>query len=361
MKGVKNIKILLLMILMIIGFTPIIVTAAGPGLLGGLEGDIWTTITNIMDLKVPAPGYVLVGDAVQGGLPLWTVLLVFMIIFSVLWLASGQVPLFKAQENKGPRKAFVIGLALLVIFTTPVIGMFLKIVGGFTSLTLLALIILGGYTLWVILRGGIAANRKTNAESTQTLAAAAEMTAQAERKNAQTEEYRQKTAHAARRGLRNQVSSIRTLRRDLTRLSGDFNDAKRWLTGGTGRIELPRNRTSQIDRDLTRIVSDAGRIIQFKAENDRFMSAMDTNNYAPSATPPIGLTSRTATGQAILDSNTQTNDLGHSLSNMAQIIRTQGITSTNINNILGWCTTSINITNRMERDVALEEQSVDKL
>ena len=100
----------------------------------------------------------------------------------------------------------------------------------------------------------------------------------------------------------------------------------------------------------------------FASNNDRIMSVMSKADYKE--VTPANLTGRDATtGAAEINAGTdkQTSDLGHSISAIADIISKGIQNADDMNHAISWTESSINITNRMERDIVLEQQMIEKI
>jgi hypothetical protein len=75
------------------------------------------------------------------------------------------------------------------------------------------------------------------------------------------------------------------------------------------------------------------------------------------------------THKTILDAEhnlaTETNDLGRVLSEVANMIKTQGITTApppgNVVKLVSLTENAVNIASRMERDIVIEEQMIEKI
>ena len=335
------------------------------GILNGMEGQIWDTVRNIMLLPVPALG-IAKGEAYPQGLPLFGLLLAFTILFSLLWLASGQVPLFKADGNKGARKMFIIAMSLLVIFATPFVSMLLTLVNTFQSLAMIAMLVLGVYTIWTIFRGGWSANKVTNSESSmksaqadKTLADAGMIVKEADRVERQAEAYEHKTAMAANNGLHQQATAINSLKTDLTNLLGQFSRARGLVAGGAA---LGASQERSIINLMNKISRDAGQIASFKTNSDRLLAGMNTKRQKEGGVGSIGA-SEAKTNLTMIRSkdDTETNDLGRTIIGIAESVRTTGIKRSNIGNLISWTTTAVSLVNQMSRDIVLEEQMIEKI
>jgi hypothetical protein len=101
------------------------------------------SIFDLISIEITIPN--IVSSAAYTG-PLWILILGFMIAFSVIFLAAGKIPLFRDAPSKGPHKMFSIAVSLMVIFSTPFLTALLGLVGTFTSLSMIAVLILGIYT-----------------------------------------------------------------------------------------------------------------------------------------------------------------------------------------------------------------------
>ncbi|MGV8162504.1 MAG: hypothetical protein ACP5N2_04205 [Candidatus Nanoarchaeia archaeon] len=370
-------------ILMLIIFLPLFVSAQygnpSDGILGGTEKGILNTAVNILNYQIPVSGGVWwsydykeaagAGTAkglakavtVQGDTPrvaLWLLAAVFTLIFTVIWVASSFVPLFKNDEHKGPRKWFCIAITLLTMFTTPVALMIINLVGMFTTLAYIAFLVLGVYTIWTLTRSGWAGNATENAASTKSLADARTVSAEAARQNEKTAEYRKKTKEAARTGVKDQKRAIQQLRKDLDDILKRFVGVRH--SGG-----ISRSDESRIVQDLGKISTDLGKILTFKTNNDRILSTMNATDYKETA-GRTGLAKLSSPdNKAIIkrDLDTQTNDLGHTISNISALIQVApaGITTAKIDRLINFTTVAVNIATRMERDLVLEEQMIEKI
>ena len=115
----------------------------------GLGGGILQPIIDFISEPLRIPN--LAFDAPY--VPFWVLILGFMIAFSVIHLASAKIPLFK-NGPKGPHKMFSIAVSFMVIFSTPFLASLLILVSTFTSIGMIAVFVLGIYTIWALLRGG---------------------------------------------------------------------------------------------------------------------------------------------------------------------------------------------------------------
>ncbi|MFA6072562.1 MAG: hypothetical protein WC758_00415 [Candidatus Woesearchaeota archaeon] len=304
----------------------------------------------------------------SNAVPFWLLVASFAVVFSVIWLASNNIPIFKKKTDvntKGPRTMFTIALSLIALFGTPLALWIMWVVYTFSLLSIAAITILGIYVIWTLTREQWATNTKKNADSSKlfsdakkTKAAAKTANAESERANEKTKEYKLQTKEATRKGLHFQLREIRKLQRDMGSIVDNLTRIKR-------RNVYPPTNTSlnRIAGDLSRLRQDLGHILSYSTNNDRIMSTMSTNNYTEGNI--AGLTELHATNktahikQAI---ETETNDLGHTLSAMGETIQTTGIPDiTTINRLLSWGDVAINIAKRMERDVVLEEQMIEKI
>jgi hypothetical protein len=102
--------------------------------------------------------------------PFWLVVATFAVLFSIVWLASAYIVLFKDPKNKGPRSMFAIAISFIALFGTPLAIWLMWVVYTFTTLSIIALIVLGTYIIWTLTKSVWAENAKTNSESSKTLA-----------------------------------------------------------------------------------------------------------------------------------------------------------------------------------------------
>lgn len=122
------------------------------GLFGDLIQRMRDTLQEFLTytLTIPHP-YSVAGTSMQEVVPLWSVFAVFTLLFAIIYAASAKIKIFD-EEHKGPRKAFCIALALIVMFGTPVTELFVIVFAGYFT-SLLSLLIVVGFILglWLIL------------------------------------------------------------------------------------------------------------------------------------------------------------------------------------------------------------------
>lgn len=353
---------------LVVLFIPVFVSAApGSGILGGTESEILKTVVTILNYEIPIAGATLYGGytIANSKAPLWLLFAVFAIVYSIIWLASGFIKLFKDDANRNPRIFFSIAISLIVIFATPVVLQIVSLIQTFTALSVIALLVLGVFIIWALFKSGWASGSAMNAESSRSLAQAAEMSAQAARQKAQAGEFERKTRLAKRNGVKKQRSLISNLRKDLTTVLSDLQSINR----GNTYSSLGRSREQRVLNDLSRISRDLGGIISFNTQNDRAMSGMSGTYY--SERNGAGNLPRTQGGKEVLNAEanlaTETNDIGRIISGISQEIKTNGISRTvpppngNIAKLLTMTENAVNVATRMERDIVLEEQMIDKL
>ncbi|GIU69713.1 MAG: hypothetical protein KatS3mg002_0949 [Candidatus Woesearchaeota archaeon] len=331
-----------------------------------VSANIGDRIIDILNYEIPAPAYVVDKEGGYSGLPFWVVILTFTLLFSIIWLASMQVPLFKPKENQGARKAFVIALAILTIFTTPVVKWILKLIKLFTVLTIIALLIAGVYTIYVLTRSNIAKNRKTNAESSENIAEARTIEASANRQNEQTNKYNRKTKQAVKKSLRHQLSTLNKIEEDMNSVLSSLNRLAPTLNN---RHMASNSETNRIIKKLNDVSLELGKIISYKTNNDRLLSGMNTRNYIeePNNTL-VNVHEGTGPGdyrgrriRVLQNIDTQTNDLGSALNGLLTIIRSDRIRHENISKLIDITLNALNIIQRMKRDIVLEEQMIEKI
>ncbi|MFA6072563.1 MAG: hypothetical protein WC758_00420 [Candidatus Woesearchaeota archaeon] len=380
----KHKKIFVLTFLILL-FLPLFVSAQSTGyggttdgLLGGTEKEIFKTVGNILSYKITIPVanlYTADPNLQDWTMPVWLLFAGFTVIFCVLWLASGVLPLFKADENKRSRTFFTIAITLITMFTTPVMMWILKLVTLFTTLSYIALLILGGFTVWTIFRSGWASNAVTNSESAKSMADArrnmadaAQKNAESGRQTAQTGEYMHKTAQALTTGLHQQIEAVQSVTRNLRDIVTVVVAIER-----RGVYPAATPMTDNLLRDMNNISQNLGRISSFKTQNDRLMSGMTTKYYSETAKGSIG--SKSAAKKAVkgvspaipalieikAKSDAETNDLGRILSEMASNISAGIKSKAAADKIINLGSTGVNILQRMEKDIVLEEQMIEKI
>ena len=192
-------KIFVLVALFIFLFSGFVsAQAQGQGVFDGTGGLIQSLFA-LVSTPITLPH--LIDSVAAEEIPLWVLVLGFMIAFSVIHLAAGRIPLFK--EAKGPHKMFSIAVSLMVIFSTPFLVGLLSLVGTFTSLGMIAVFVLGIYTIWTLFKGGWSQQSKDLAESNQMSAEAKEMNMEAK--------ALKDSARAGRKGLDDQKRALRSL------------------------------------------------------------------------------------------------------------------------------------------------------
>jgi hypothetical protein len=295
--------------------------------------------------------------AANNTVPFWLLVATFCILFAVVWIASSYITLFKDAKNKGARSMFAIAVSFIALFGTPLAIWILKVVYTFTLLSIIAVLILGAYIIWTLTKSGWAESAKTNAESGQTLADAKKKNGEIARQNDQTNAYNKATKFAAARGIHAQLSEIKVLKQKLKRLLSDFYRIKK-----KNHFPVNTNDLNRLARDVSIVKTDYGKVESFKTNNDRIMSVMSNRDYdttndtgLPRRTPPAN----TASLRAEIES--QTADLGHSISAISDAVQTGIPTVVVMNNVINWTESAINITNRMERDIVLEKQYIEKI
>lgn len=321
----------------------------------GVLDVIWSVFSYPVTINV-APLYSKT-YASNNTVPFWLLIASFMVLFSVVWLASAYINLFKDPKNKNPRMMFVIAISFIALFGTPLAIWLMKLVYTFTTLSIIALLILGIYIIWTLSKSTWAESAKTNAESSAKLADSSRKNAETDLKNKQTKEFKEKTNLAAIKGIRSQISNINRLKEDLKHILSDFYRIKK-----RGMYPVGKNVLSRLAGETVRINDNMGKIISFNTENDRIMSLMSTRSYDELNTSNLNVVNPTS-GTASLRANveSQTKDLGHSVSAIKDTVQ-KGISNENeINNLINWTESAINIATRMERDIVLEKQMIEKI
>lgn len=333
----------------------------------GLGQDVADRIMDVLNYEIPAPAYVVDQEGGYSGLPFWVVILTFMLIFSIIWLGALTLPIFKDQPSQGPRKAFVIALSLLTIFTTPAVKWILKAIKFFTALTIIALVLAGIYTIYVLTRSSIAKNRKTDAESSRVIADAKRMNAESNRMNEQTKEYKRKTDHAVRHGMTQQLHMIRDMEDQIKNVVNSLHRMHPRLNNPNATVHA--GESHRIMRHLNKIAVDLGKLLSYKSANDRILSGMSTRNYIADNAGTLtdinpGAAANDYAGRRVSISqniDTQTNDLGHAVNGLISLVKYDGIRGSNIGKLTDLALNALNIIQRMKRDIVLEEQMIEKI
>ena len=185
---------------------------------------IWNVFNYPVSINV-APAYSK-AYAANHTVPFWLLVAAFMVLFSIVWIASANIKIFKDPKNKGPRAAFAIAIAFISLFGTPLAIWIMKVVYTFTLLSVIAILILGVYIIWTLTKSGWAESAKTNAESSKTLADAKEQNAATDRQNEKTKDFKEKTKLASRNNIRQQLGQIRLFKSDLEHLLSRFQRIK---------------------------------------------------------------------------------------------------------------------------------------
>ncbi len=113
-------------------------------ILAGMDVSILNTLNNILAYKVTLPGAFGVPD--QQAIPLWALVTVFALIYSILFLAVSKLELFKDSKLRGAKITFTVALSVIVMLGTKFVPSFWRIIQVGTNLTILLLLIL---VFWV--------------------------------------------------------------------------------------------------------------------------------------------------------------------------------------------------------------------
>jgi hypothetical protein len=204
----------------------------------GLFGDLIYRMTNTLQefltytLTIPHP-YSVAGTSMQEVVPLWSVFAVFTLLFAIIFAASAKIKIFD-EEHKGPRKAFCIALALIVMFGTPITELFVVVFAGYFT-SLLSLLIVVGFILglWLILflipGRAMGAGSKFSGESKQMRAEGHRMDADAMRvrhdANIEKSDLRRskKGFNKIRRFLNKERKASGNLKQHLTKVREELN------------------------------------------------------------------------------------------------------------------------------------------
>ena len=316
------------------------------------------SVKKILYWQIPAPAYIV--DSGYSGLPLWVTFLVFTLLFAILWLSSGTVPLFKAKENIASRKMFVAALALLVIFTTKAVFWIVKVINMFTALTIIALSIIGIYTIYVIARSNYADDKKINAESSKKISEAEVVESEVKKTKAGIRNQNDKLNQAQRYGLQYQSRKLREIEMDAEDVVTGLNRARPTLRKPTEK--LGKTATDRIIRQLNDISVKLGTVLSYNTNNDRILSGMSNRAYVENPTGAPTLTGLEGNRiQISRNIDKQTNDLSHAINGLRAIIQMEDITGENINRLIEVSLNTVTILKRMQRDIPLESQMIERI
>ncbi len=316
------------------------------------------SVLNVINYQVPINVAPLYSKTYAGSntVPFWLLVAAFAILFSIVWLASSYINLFKEEKNKGPRSIFAIAVSFIALFGTPLAIWLMKVIYTFTTLSIIALLILGVYIIWTLTKSGWAESAKTNADSSKIIADASSKNALTKKQNYDTKAYKEKTMKASSEGVHYQIREIKKTKTNMQRILRSLQDVKRKNTYPVG-----KNTISRLTGDMSKVRTDLGKIIPFISENDRLLSTMSSSDYE--VTAPSNLTGLTVGGKSIIDNlKKETGDLGSTISSMAESLQKNGIPDAEANNrLISWAEVAINIANRMERDIVLEKQMIERM
>jgi uncharacterized coiled-coil protein SlyX len=213
---------------------------------------------------------------------------------------------------------------------------------------------------------------KTFADAKAISADAARKTAEVARQNEQTHAYEHKTAQALSTGLHQQTKAIEQTRKALQAVVNDVNSIKASKT-------YPPTAAlgSKLAADMNIIRQDLGKISSFMTQNDRLMATMSSKNYkevkgigsigsTTAGSPAVmGTPGTPAIPKGLVEikkkSDSETSDLGRTLTEMSSLI-IKGITSEKVaNRTIELGLVGVNIMQRMEKDIVLEAQMIDKI
>ena len=326
--------------------------AANTGLLGGLEGDVLTTVGNILNFQIPIHASQLYGYSSNNMfVPIWALFAVFGMLFSVLWLASGNIPLFKTAETKGPRKMFIIALSMLTMFTTPIIKWILNLITAFTGISIVLLLVLGGYTVWTIFMGGwrnnMAQNRESRGTAQTRIAAANSLLGDAQIKEHDNLIKEQKLQNAMNYDLNNTVIRIRDIRGRWRRVAKDLSN----ITTIKGGVTKQKSAFTDAYNNMREIINDSNKIINYETEVDTLIKTdkqygASLKNVSEEGTALANLTKQYAATMTVI------------IGEMRQL--SQKIDPALIKNVISYIDKVIQITEQMERAATAEEYGVKK-
>jgi len=159
----------------------------GNSLLGGMENDILKVANNVLVYKMPAGWNNLSNE------PIVLVAGIFCIFFALIYTIAQKVPPFKSGEGgefiRGPTIAFSIGVAAVLLWSTPILKITTDRMQQLASIGAIALFIVGLVFIYFLLSGAWHSGKKIHAEAlTGSAQARTQMhTAQIETKKAESE------------------------------------------------------------------------------------------------------------------------------------------------------------------------------
>jgi len=216
------------------------------------SSDIGRSVGNILTAVVN--GLVGIADATinlpmnMGQTSSLAMILTFIVMFALIYPATGLLSLFKPRENRGARKAFAVAFAILVVFFSPasryVQEFILVYFSTLVSLGLFALFIVAIWWIWVHSRKGIASANKVGAEATKISSANKKMNAESHKimQNAKNEEKMlrrerdaiddlQHLTHQERSSVHDQEKRWHNIRDQIRKLESMTTDAGTRLSG----------------------------------------------------------------------------------------------------------------------------------
>ncbi|MBR9676653.1 hypothetical protein GOV04_00740 [Candidatus Woesearchaeota archaeon] len=125
------------------------------------------------EIKIPHPGY----DAET--VALWQVIAVFLLLFSIVYVVTGQVPPFKGTSHAGARKGFAVAVALLAQFGSPVTEMIADLISGMAGLGIVLTLVLAVIFAFIIFSRALGFGAKVSAKGLKDTAEGMKTTAEA--------------------------------------------------------------------------------------------------------------------------------------------------------------------------------------
>ncbi len=105
-------------------------------------------------IQIPHPDFV----KTTGQVSIWLILVVFLFLFSLLYVLVKKLPVFK--DNKKPMIGFSVAIALICILGSSIVEIIAQYTSAFSNILILAIFVLLGIFTWFILSSGYSAGRE---------------------------------------------------------------------------------------------------------------------------------------------------------------------------------------------------------